>query len=136
MKKIRKNETAQSGGYYINNAIEGFWGENDEGGDMLEAMGLDRDRLPFSMAFYLKSRSVKWKDSDGKTVSLSFGVNDQKIEICGNYLGNRKVIVLYREWENYEDKDDIARLESEAIGYHSMRCIHDKMACFKSSNKG
>lgn len=61
MKKIRKNETAQSGGYYINNAIEGFWGENDEGGDMLEAMGLDRDRLPFSMAFYLKSRSVNGK---------------------------------------------------------------------------
>ena len=127
MRLVGTDYQKKSGGYYIQLATTGFWGENNEGEQILETMGLPTDRLPFSMAFYLKKHNVQWKDADDKLVCMSFCVTRYKIEFYASYNGMKKTTSLWREWETYEDNDDIRRLESEAIGDMSMRCLYDKM---------
>lgn len=127
MRLVGSRHKDKSGGYYIQDATRGFWGDRLEGEEILQEMGLPTDRLPFSMAFYLKKHKVQWKDGNGKLVCMSFCVTDQRIEVFASYNGKKKSAALWREWESYEDKDEIRRLESEAIGNKSMLCIYDKM---------
>lgn len=127
MRLVGTDYHEQSGGYYIQRATSGFWGEHGEGRQVLEEMGLNSDELPFSMAFYLKKRKVQWRDKDGKLVWMSFFVTDYKIEFHACYNGIKKSMSLWREWETYEDKEDIRKLESEAIGNMSMKCLYEKM---------
>ena len=114
-------------GYYIRDATKGFFGDKLEGNTVLKTMGLMEGVLPFSMAFYLKNRKVQWKDQSGNEVTMQFRITPQKIEFYVNYLHHRKTSVLFREWENYENKEDIAHMESEAIGYQSMMCLYDRL---------
>jgi len=127
MRLIKTKEKEKVGGYYIRDATIGFWGDKGEGRIVLMSMGLDEDILPFSMAFYLKKHHVQWQDSDGNVISMSFCVTGQRIEFFASYRGKRKTSVLFREWETYEDKRDIAHLESEAIGNMSMMCLYEKL---------
>lgn len=127
MRLIGTGNKLKAGGYYISNATTGFFGDKGEGRVVLERMGLDNDRLPFSMAYYLKHHKVQWKDSDNRLVCMSFCVTEQRIEFYASYLGNFKKAVLFREWESYEDQEDILCLESEAIGNMSMLCILEKL---------
>lgn len=127
MRLIGTRQKEKVGGYYIRDATSGFWGEKGEGHIVLEAMGLPSDKIPFSMAFYLKNRHVQWKDTDGNLISISFCITEQRIEFFASYMGKRKTSVLFREWETYEDMNDIQHLESEAIGNMSMMCIYEKL---------
>lgn len=127
MKLVGTQWKEKAGGYYIKDATQGFFGEKGEGKIVLEMMGLDPDVLPFSMAIYLKRHHVQWRDAEGRWVNMHFKVTDQRITFHTDYLGNRKSAILFREWESYEDKNDVAHLESEAIGNMSMLCLYDKM---------
>ena len=127
MRLIGTKWKIKAGGYYIKDATQGFFGEKGEGNVVLERMGLDPNVLPFSMAAYLKRHHVQWKDAEGRLVNMSFMVTDQRITFQTEYLGNRKNAILFREWESYEDKNDVRHLESEAIGNMSMLCLYDKM---------
>ena len=127
MRLVGSRHKDKSGGYYIQDATRGFWGDKMEGETVLSEMGLPIDKLPFSMAFYLKKRNVQWKDCNGKLACMSFCVTEQRIEFFASYNGKKKSMSLWREWEAYEDKNDIVRLESEAIGNMSMLCIYDKL---------
>lgn len=127
MRLVGSRHKDKSGGYYIHRATTSFWGDNGECEQILEAMGLPTDKLPFSMAFYLKKHNVQWRDKDNKLACLSFCVTDYKMEFYASYNGMKRTAALWREWETYEDKDDIRKLESDAIGEMSMRCLYDKM---------
>ena len=127
MRLVGTDYHKKSGGYYIQRATSGFWGEQREGEQVLEAMGLNPNKLPFSMAFYLKKHKVQWRDKDDKLVCMSFCVTEYKMEFYASYNGMKKSMSLWREWETYEDKDDIRKLESEAIGNMSMKCLYEKM---------
>ncbi len=131
MRLVGSSRKNKAGGYYIQDATRGFWGDKMEGEAVLREMGLPTDTLPFSMAFYLKRHSVQWKDSDDRLACMSFCVTEQRIEFYASYNGKKKSAVLWREWEAYEDKEDILRLESEAIGNMSMLCIYDKLCAKK-----
>lgn len=131
MRLVGSRHKDKSGGYYIQDATRGFWGDKLEGEEVLQEMGLRIDKLPFSMAFYLKKRKAQWKDSEGRLVCISFCVTQQRIEFYASYNGKKKSTALWREWETYEDKDEILRLESEAIGNMSMLCLYEKMFATK-----
>lgn len=127
MKRKEINDKAQINGYYINEFTRGFLGEQNEGNWMLEQMGLQADVTPFSVITFLRNKKVCWKDKDGNVASISFKLNDSQLECFGTYLGNKKSIRLFREWETHEDQEVIARLESEAIGDLCMKCIYENL---------
>lgn len=126
----RKTTDAQtkSGGFYIDGFVRGFFGEKSEGSRMLRMMGLPAGTVPFSVAVFLQNRTARWTDKDGNVASISFEVKPGQMECSGSYLRHRKSMRLYREWNDYEDAETVARLESEAIGDLCMRCIFENMA--------
>ena len=49
MKKKQTNDSTRVKGFYINELIRGFFGEQNEGKVMLQKMGLSPDAVPFSV---------------------------------------------------------------------------------------
>lgn len=127
MKRKVINESVKINGYYIRDFNKGFFGEKQEGAKMLKAMGLAQDAIPFSTATFFQNRRIFWKDSQGNRVTISFKMKPDQLECYGTYLGKRKSLRLFREWNNYEDPEMIARLESESIGELCMKCIYENM---------
>lgn len=115
-------------GFYVNDVELGFFGEQNEGRKMLQMMGLPTDTLPFSAAAFIQNRKVRWKDCNGKVASMSFKLKDDQIEFFGSYRGIRKSNRIFREWGDYEERETIVHLESEAIGNLCMMCIYEKMS--------
>lgn len=127
MKKKQTNDSNRVKGFYINELIRGFFGEQNEGKMMLQKMGLSPDTVPFSVAIFLQNQRIFWFDKDGNRVTISFKLKPHQLECFGTYLKKRKSIRLFREWGNHEDPEVIARLESEAIGDCCMRCIYENL---------
>lgn len=127
MKRKEINDKTEINGYYINEFTRGFFGDKDEGNWMLIQMGLPADVIPFSAMTFLRNKKACWKDKDGNVASISFKLKENQIECFGNYLGNKKSIRMFCEWGAYEDKEIIARLESEAIGDLCMKCIYENL---------
>lgn len=128
MKKrnLINNETTANG-FYINEVIHGFFGDQGEGKQMLQIMGLPDNTLPFSVAAFLQATKIRWKDINGKVASIAFKLKPDQIEFSGSYLGNRKQTRMFREWGDYEDPVKVKKLESEAIGNLCMMCIYEKL---------
>lgn len=127
MKRKETNNQIKISGYYINELIRGFLGEQDEGNKMLRLMGLPTGIVPFSVAIFLQNKKTCWKDKDGNVASISFKLKPNQMECFGSYLGKKKSIRLFREWGNHEDLETVARLESEAIGDLCMKCIYENL---------
>ena len=127
MKKKQTNDSTRVKGFYINELIRGFFGDNNEGKIMLRKMGLSPDAVPFSVAVFLQNQRVFWFDKNGNRVTISFKLKHNQLECFGTYLKKRKSIRLFREWGSHEDPEVIARLESEAIGDCCMRCIYENL---------
>ncbi len=149
MKKKQTNDSTRVKGFYINELIRGFFGEQNEGKLMLEKMGLSPDTVPFSAAIFLQNRHIYWFDKDGNRVVISFKLKPNQLECFGTiiipkdpelykaelktnpkaekFYKKKKSIRLFREWGEYEDPDTIARLESGAIGDCCMRCIYENL---------
>lgn len=109
MKRRESNDVTTVQGLYINDFTRGFFGEHNEGNEMLKVMGLLIDTLPFSAAHFLQKGKIQWKDAKGNPAYISF---------------KYKQIL---EWGNREDLEMIARIESETIGDLCMRCIYKKL---------
>lgn len=127
MKRKAINDKVKINGYYIQEFNKGFFGEHREGEKMLKKMGLASDTIPFSTVIFLQNKRIFWTDSQGNRASISFKMKSDQLECFGTYLGKRKSLRLFREWNNYEDPDMIARLESETIGELCMKCIYENM---------
>lgn len=127
MKKRNPNEEIKINGLYSKELMQGFFGEQNEGRQMLMNMGLPYNEMPFSAVVFLRNQCIFWKDNNGNVAHISFKLKEQQIECFGTYNGKRKSIRLFREWNNYEDEDTIARLESEAIGDCCAKCIYEIM---------
>lgn len=127
MKKKQTDDLTKAKGYYINEFTRGFLGEKGEGNKMLRQMGLSTGMVPFSVATFLQNKKIRWKDCDGRMASISFKIKPDQMECFGSYLGQKKSIRLFREWNNHEDPEVIARLESEAIGDLCMKCIYENL---------
>lgn len=123
MKRKVINDTVKINGYYIQEFNKGFFGESKEGEKLLKVMGLASDVIPFSTATFFQNNRIFWTDSQGNRATISFKRKPDLLECHGTYLGKRKTLRLFREWNNYEDPDMIARLESESIGELCMKCI-------------
>lgn len=124
MKKKEINGNTQVNGYYVNDFSRGFFGEQNEGNLILKQMGLQTNVIPFSAITFFQTKKALWKDKSGNTASISFILKENQIECFGSYLGDEKSIRIFREWGSREDKEVIARLESEAIGDLCMQCIY------------
>lgn len=124
-RKLAKHETIN--GFYISDLVRGFFGDHNEGATMLKQMGLSSDVIPFSVAVFLDNRKIRWKDQNGKIISISFTLTPDYMEFHGSYLGKHKSIKLFREWHKGENDELITRLESEAIGDCCARCIYENM---------
>ena len=127
---MRKRKTCRHTkvkGFYINELIKGFMGDQNEGRKMLQMMGLPTDTVPFSAATFLQNQRIFWKDADGNRATISFKLKPNQLECFGTYLKKRKSMRLFREWGSHEDPDIISRLESEAIGDCCMRCIYENL---------
>lgn len=127
MKKKEINDQVKVNGYHIQEFNKGFLGENGEGKKMLKRMGLSTEIIPFSTVIFLQNKRAFWKDNQGNRATISFKMKPDQLECFGTYLGKRKSLRLFREWNNYEDPDMIARLESETIGELCMKCIYENM---------
>lgn len=127
MKRIEIDDKVKVNGYYVNEFTRGFLGEQNEGSWMLKQMGLQSDRVPFSVATFFQNKQACWKDKSGNTASISFKLKPNQIEFFGSYLGKKKSTRIFREWGCYEDAEVIARLESEAIGDLCMKCIYENL---------
>lgn len=128
MKRKVINDQIKVNGFYIQEFNKGFFGENGEGKKMLKRMGLISEVIPFSTAIFLQSKRVFWVDNQGNRATISFKVKPEQLECFGTYRGKRKSLRIFREWNNYEDPDMIARLESETIGELCMKCLYENMA--------
>lgn len=125
---MRRRHTANEvtlKGFYINEVAQGFWGEQNEGRKLLALMGLPDDVIPFSIATLIQNHKIYWKDALGNRASIGFKLKDDQIECYGSYLKRRKTLRVFREWGYNENKEKIARLESEAIGDLCMHCIYE-----------
>lgn len=127
MKKKQTNDSTRVKGFYINELIRGFFGEQNEGKVMLQKMGLSPDAVPFSVAIFLQDQRIFWFDKDGNRVTISFKLKPHQLECFGTYRKKRKSMRLFREWGGYEDPEVIARIESGAIGDCCMRCIYENL---------
>lgn len=127
MKRKAINDTVKVNGYYIREFNKGFLGEHKEGERMLQKMGLDPAVIPFSTAIFLQNKRIFWKDNQGNRATISFKLKPDQLECFGTYLGKRRLHRIFREWNNYEDPDMIARLESDTIGELCMKCIYENM---------
>lgn len=127
MKRKVINDKVKINGYHIQEFNRGFFGENGEGKRMLKIMGLSPEIIPFSTAIFLQNKRVFWTDRDGNRATISFKMKPDQFECFGTYLGKRKSLRIFREWNNYEDPDMIARLESETIGELCMKCIYENI---------
>lgn len=127
MKKKQTNDSTRVKGFYINELIRGFFGDQNEGKVMLKKMGLPPDAVPFSVAVFLQNQRIFWLDKNGNRVTISFKLKHNQLECFGTYLKKRKSMRLFREWGSHEDTEVIARLESEAIGDCCMRCIYENL---------
>lgn len=128
MKRKVINDQIKVNGFYIQEFNKGFFGENGEGKKMLKRMGLISEVIPFSTAIFLQSKRVFWVDNQGNRATISFKLKPDQLECFGTYRGKRKSLRIFREWNNYEDPDMIARLESETIGELCMKCLYENMA--------
>lgn len=128
MKRKVINDQIKVNGFYIQEFNNGFFGENGEGKKMLKRMGLISEVIPFSTAIFLQSKRVFWVDNQGNRATISFKLKPDQLECFGTYRGKRKSLRIFREWNNYEDPDMIARLESETIGELCMKCLYENMA--------
>ena len=127
MKRKEINNKVKVNGYYVNEFIRGFLGEQDEGNWMLCKMGLQSNVVPFSAVTFFQNKRACWKDKDGNTASISFKSKPTQLECFGSYLKKRKNIRIFREWGCHENPEVIARLESEAIGDLCMKCIYENL---------
>lgn len=127
MKRKVINDKVKINGFYIQDFNRGFLGEHKEGKKMLKSMGLNPEIIPFSTVIFLQNHKIFWTDVNGNRASISFKIKPDQLECFGNYLNKRKSFRLFREWNNYEDPDMIARLESETIGELCMKCIYEIM---------
>lgn len=129
MKKKVTGDNQTVNGLYINELINGFLGEFGEGRKLLDIMGLQNDILPFSAAAFIQNKRAVWKDRNGNRATISFKYKDNpaQLECYGTYLKRRKTRRLFLEWENDDDMEKIARLESEAIGELCMKCIYENL---------
>ncbi|MCM1140199.1 MAG: hypothetical protein NC453_16660 [Muribaculum sp.] len=127
MKRKVINDKVKINGYYIQEFNKGFLGEHKEGNKMLKIMGLQLDSIPFSTAIFLQNKRIFWTDKHGNRATISFKMKPDQLECQGTYLGKKKSLRLFREWNNYEDPDMIARLESETIGELCMKCIYENI---------
>ena len=125
MKKKQTNDSTRVKGFYINEFIRGFFGDNNEGRETLSRMGLPSNSIPFSVAVFLQTQRIVWQDKNDNRVTISFKLRPNQLECFGTYLKKKKSIRLFREWGTHEDPEVIARLESEAIGDCCMRCIYE-----------
>ncbi len=127
MKKKQTNDSTRVKGFYINEFIRGFFGEQNEGKAMLQKMGLSPDAVPFSVAVFLQNQRIFWLDKNCNRATISFKLKPNQLECFGTYLKKRKSVRLFREWGSHEDPEVIARLESEAIGDCCMKCIYENL---------
>ncbi|WP_289700524.1 hypothetical protein [Duncaniella muris] len=127
MKRKVINDQVKIKGFLIQEFNKGFFGENGEGRKMLKKMGLPIDTIPFSTVMFLQSKRIFWTDHQGNRATISFKMKPYQLECFGTYLGKRKSLRIFREWNNYEDPDMIARLESETIGELCMKCIYENL---------
>lgn len=147
MKRKQTDNLLKVNGFFINDVIQGFFGEHNEGKIMLEEMGFKSNNLPFSAAVLLQKHQVFWIDNRGNKVIISYKLKPNQLECFGYYIipkseeaysaelktnpkadkfiRKKKSIRLFREWSVNEDPEIIARLESEAIGDCCMRCIYE-----------
>ncbi len=126
MKKRNATIKKKICGFIVDDVERGFFGDMDGGGILLENMGLNPNEVPFSIINYLETGKTEWPDKDGNLAKVSFRLTDEKIICTGKYLGEEQTIQLFREWESYEDKNMICKLESEALGELTMRVIFEK----------
>lgn len=127
MKRKVTCEKLKIEGFYINEIIAGFLGDQDEGKKMLKMMGLPTDVVPFSVATFIQNKRVFWKDSQGNKATISFKKKPNQLECYGTYLKKRRYLRVFLEWSNSENREKIARLESQAIGDLCMRCIYENL---------
>ena len=127
MKRKVTSSKLKIDGYYINEIIRGFLGDQDEGKKMLDIMGLPINEVPFSVATFIQNKRVFWKDVYGNKATISFKVKSNQLECFGTYKKKRKSYRVFLEWGTNEDHEKIARLESEAIGNLCMLCIYDNL---------
>lgn len=127
MKKKLTNDLQTVNGYYINDFINGFMGEHEEGKKMLSKMGLPENIVPFSVAAFLHFKKITWKDCNGNRATIWVKFRPNQMECFGSYLRKQKSHRVFLEWDMEEDIEKIARLESEAMGELCMRCIYDNL---------
>lgn len=147
MKRKQTDNLTKVNGFYVNELIRGFFGEQDEGKSMLIKMGFPSDQLPFSAVVFLQKKKAFWTDNLGNKVTISFKIKANQLECFGSYIipknqdtykaelkhnpkadkfiRKKKSMRLFREWSIHEDPEVIARLESEAIGDCCMKCIYN-----------
>lgn len=126
MKKRNKTIKRKINGIVVRDFERGFWGDMGGAEIMFENMGLDPDVLPFSAVNFLETGNAEWHDIDGNVARISYKITDEKIVCTGSYLGEEQTFQMVREWEPYESKEMVCRLESEALGEWTMRTIFEK----------
>lgn len=127
MKRKVTCEKLKVEGFYINEIIAGFLGDQDEGKKMLKIMGLPTDVVPFSVVTFIQNKRVFWKDIQGNKATISFKMKANQLECYGTYKKKRRSLRVFLEWSNNENHEKIARLESQAIGDLCMRCIYENL---------
>lgn len=92
----------------------GWWGNNNEGADALESVGLPPDKVPFDVEKLLNGEDCYILTSDAE-IHISVNKQDNCFEFVRKHLGKSKSFRLYREWDGV-NIDAIIELESYSVG--------------------
>lgn len=102
-------------GVSVQHFLSGWWGEHNNGKELLQELGLPTDELPFDVERFLERGTVEFKDSMGENISVCYKKHDTHFEFGCIYHNKRRAFRLFREWES-ESLDAIIQLESYSIG--------------------
>lgn len=101
-------------GINIQNFISGWWGEHDEGLNVLSSIGLPTDTIPFDIEKFLATGKCIIIIG-GTEAHISIDKQDNCFEFSYKCLNEKRSFKLFREWDG-TDIDVIIKMESYSLG--------------------
>lgn len=101
-------------GINIQDFISGWWGQHNEGANVLKSIGLPSDKIPFDIEKFVTDGQCVIPVEDTE-IHVAMQKQDNLFEFSCKHLNKRRSFRLYREWDG-TDINTIIKMESYSVG--------------------
>lgn len=112
-------------GIIVQQFINGWWGENNEGNILLHSLGLPADTLPFDVEQLLNTGEFVVFTSNKIVIKVTINKQDTYFEFMCKWPDKKYCFKLFRNWDGIEI-DTIIKMESYAVGECVRKIITNK----------